>query len=479
VKPRNIILILTDDHRYDAFGYMGHPFLETPRLDALIRDGVHFSNAFVTTSLCSPSRASILTGLYMHNHKVVDNYQLIPEEDLLFPELLQEAGYKTAFVGKWHMGGISDAPRRGFDHWVSFSGQGYYYPPENREWSLNIDGHAEPQKGYLTDELTDYALEWLNLQKEQDNAEPFFLFLSHKAAHGFYEPAERHKGRYSNAVFPEPDTMADTPENYNGKPMWVKNQRNSWHGVDFAYHSKTPIEKYYQLYSETILAVDESVGRIRDWLADQQLEKETLIIYMDDNGFLWGEHGLIDKRNAYEPSMRIPLIAFCPDLLPSGTTVNGMVANIDIAPTILAAAGLRPLKDQDGRSFLDLAAGRTDGSGWRNYLLYEYYWEWAYPQTPSTFALRGTRYKLIQYHGIWDTDELYDIQADPGEKTNLILVPEYGDLVLDMKQQLYEMLQKDTGETVIRFGMKKGPGASLRSKDGAEAAEFPDDWIIQ
>jgi len=192
-KAHNVVFILTDDHRYDAMGFMGHPFLETPNLDQIARAGVHVRNAFVTTSLCSPSRASILTGLYTHKHRVIDNNRLVPEGTHYFPEWLQQAGYATAFIGKWHMGSDADDPRPGFDHWVSFRGQGSYLPP-SPDYTLNVDGKRVPQKGYITDELTDYAVEWLEQQKPQEK--PFFLYLSHKAVHANFTPAERHEGRY-------------------------------------------------------------------------------------------------------------------------------------------------------------------------------------------------------------------------------------------------------------------------------------------
>jgi N-acetylglucosamine-6-sulfatase len=471
-KPRNLIFILVDDLRFDAMGFLGHPVLKTPHIDAMARGGVHFRNAFVTTSLCSPSRASILTGQYMHNHKVVDNNNLAPAGTIFFPQYLQKAGYQTAFVGKWHMGGSSDAPRPGFDHWVSFRGQGHYYPP-NPRWRLNVDGKPVPQKGYITDELTDYALDWL---EKRDQNRPFFLYLSHKAVHARFYPAERHKNLYTGVKIPEPITQANTKENYRGKPMWVKNQRNSWHGVDFPYHSVLDIKEYFRNYCRTLMAVDDSVGRLMAFLDKQGLARDTVVMFMGDNGFLFGEHGLIDKRNAYEESMRVPLLAHCPALFKAGSSVDGVVANIDIAPTFLELAGLQKPKHMDGRSFLHLATGELDPAKWRKFLLYEYYWEWNFPHTPTVFALRGDRYKLIQYHGIWDTDELYDLQADPKERNNLIRDPAHQDIVGKMRLQLYQEL-KATGGTQIPFGMKRGPGANLRNANGPKAAEFPEELL--
>ena len=467
--PRNIIFVLADDHRYDAIGFLDHPFLKTPHLDSLATGGAHFPNAFVTTSLCSPSRASILTGLFMHHHNVVDNNDMAPPGTIFFPQFLQKAGYETAFVGKWHMGGASDEPRPGFDHWVSFRGQGRYYPGQGRKTMLNINGKRTPQKGYITDELTDYAIEWLDGRALQ---KPFFLFVSHKAVHARFEPAKRHANQYADVKIPDPVTQADTPENYRGKPMWVKNQRNSWHGVDFPYHSDLDVKEYYRNYCRTLSAVDDSVGRLMGWLRKKELDKKTLVLYMGDNGFLFGEHGLIDKRNAYEESMRVPMLAHCPDLFPGGTVVKGVVANIDIAATFLAAAGLQTPEYMDGASFLDLASGKQPLSQWREYLLYEYYWEWNFPHTPTVFALRGNRYKLIVYHGIWDTDELYDLTSDPLERQNLIHSKEHAPVVRKMRQELYERLEK-SGGTKVPFGFKRGAGANLRRESGSKTAPFP------
>ncbi|MEZ6045709.1 MAG: sulfatase [Planctomycetaceae bacterium] len=473
-KQRNVVFILADDHRYDVMSFLGHPFLETPVMDSMASQGVFFKNAFVTTSLCSPSRASILTGQYMHQHGVVDNNNLAREGTVFFPQYLQKAGYQTAFIGKWHMGGHSDAPRPGFDHWVSFKGQGHYYPPEKQSWTLNVNGKSVPQKGYITDELTDYALNWL--EEERDTSKPFCMYLSHKAVHGMFYPAERHAGRYKDKKMPVPSTMANTEENYKDKPMWLRNQRNSWHGVEFAYHQETDIEEHYQLYCEALLAVDESIGRVWSYLKQAGLEKDTIIIYMGDNGFQWGEHGLIDKRTAYEASMRVPMLAYCPDLFSPGTVVEDVVANIDIAPTVLAAAGLQTPSHMDGKNFLQLAAGEEKSDSWRDYLLYEYYWEWNFPQTPTTFALRGDQYKFIQYHGIWDTDELYDLKNDPEEKVNLINKPEHKELVKKLRIRLHEILA-ETGGDKVPFGRKMGTGSNLRSRQGSEAADFPEDVL--
>lgn len=475
-SPLNVVFILADDHRYDVMGFMGHPFVETPAMDALAREGVHFANAVATTALCSPSRASILTGQYMHRHGVVDNNVPTKPGTVFFPEYLQKAGYQTAFFGKWHMGGGSDDPRPGFDRWVSFKGQGHYYPPENQpNWSLNVDGKSVPQKGYITDELTEYAIEWLN-GTVKESGKPFFMYLSHKGVHGMFYPAERHAGRYKDKAMPIPKTMADIPENHKNKPMWLKNQRNSWHGVDFAYHQDTDIEEHYRLYCEALLSVDDSIATVRKWLKDNGLAENTLVMYMGDNGFQWGEHGLIDKRTAYEASMRVPLLGVCPKLWKPGTKVEQVVANIDIAPTILEAAGLKAPAHMDGKSFLQLAAGNVNPFEWRQHILYEYYWEYNFPQTPTTFALRGDRYKFIQYHGIWDLDELYDLKDDPLEEHNLIFEQQHQPRIKKMRADLHKILE-DAEANRVPFSHKTGMGSNLRSRDGSKPAEFPEQWM--
>lgn len=466
--PKNIVFILIDDLRYDTFGYMGHPFIETPHIDALAADGAHFRNAFVTTSLCSPARASFLTGQYMHHHGVVDNGNPMREGTATFPALLQQNGYQTAFIGKWHMGGSSDAPRPGFDHWVSFRGQGTYAPGKQ---SLNVDGRKVPRKKYMTDELSDYADAWL---RGQSGKKPFLLYLSHKGVHGLYDPAPRHRDRYRDKTFTPPATMADTQENYAGKPMWLKNQRNSWHGVDFPYYGRSgqSVSEMYKHYCEMILSIDDSVGRVRQALRETGRNRDTLIVFTSDGGHFWGEHGLIDKRCAYEESMRIPLLLCAPGFIPAGRKVDSIVANIDLAPTLVELAGAAIPETMDGRSFLDLLGGNTNASNGRESLLYEYYWEHSFPMTPTTFALRSDRYKLIQYHGIWDTDELYDLQQDPHETRNLIHDPAHQQRVGELRRQLHERL-KETGGLSQKLGFKRSHGNNLRNPKGSQPAEFP------
>ena len=448
--PRNVIFILSDDHRYDLMGFMesAPPFLETPNMDRMRAGGAHLRNAFVTTSLCSPSRASILTGQYAHRHGVVDNTSPIPRGTVFFPEYLQRAGWRTAYVGKWHMGedAESDMPRKGFDHWVSFRGQGTYENP-----LLNVNGERRQVQGYTTDVLTDLALEWLRGQRNADR--PFFLYLSHKAVHAEFVPAPRHAGRHANATIPRPPTMANTEANYRGKPDWVRAQREGWHGVDYMYHGAMDFDQFYRAYTETLLALDESIGRVLDYVEESGLARNTLVVYMSDNGFVLGEHGLIDKRHAYEESIRVPMLAWAPGWIAPGSTVETLVRNIDVMPTFLELAGARAPREHvvDGRSVLPALRGERLASAGE--LLYEYYWEYAFPHTPTTFALRGDRWKYIYYHGVWDTNELYDLASDPQERVNLVHVPMLADTVATMRDRLFDRLEATDG---MRIPVRRG-----------------------
>ena len=476
-SPRNIVVFLIDDLRFDAVGYAGHPFLKTPNIDRLATNGANFKNAFVTTSLCSPSRATILTGLYAHSHRVVDNYNPVDKELMFFPQLLQTSGYETAFVGKWHMGD-DEQPQRGFDHWVSFKGQGIYWPhdtglnvkgryvPQATKSGINVNGVNVDQKGYITDELTDYAVQWLDGRKKH---KPWMIYLSHKAVHADFLPPNRYAYKFKDEAVNLPDNWSTQPAGFYDVPMWVKNQRNSRHGTEFAYYTDLDLANYYRRYCETILAVDDSVGKVTSWLEKSGQLDSTLILFLGDNGFLFGEHGLIDKRCAYEESIRIPMFVHCPDIVKPETVISEVVANLDVAPTLLEVAGLPVPPQMQGRSMLPLLKGES--VAWRDYLLYEYYWERNYPQTPTMHAVRGDRFKYVRYHGIWDTDELYDLKADPLERTNLANDPQYADQVQKMNERLFQILHETDG---MELPMVDDVGTKFhhRKIDGSKAAEF-------
>jgi N-acetylglucosamine-6-sulfatase len=445
VPRRNIIFILADDHRHDYLGFLPNApkFLETPHLDRLAREGAHLRHAFVSTSLCSPSRASILTGQYMHHHRVVDNQRPEPAGIRFFPEYLRTAGYQTAFFGKWHMGEDSDQPRPGFDYWAGFRGQGDYFDP-----TLNVNGERRTYPGYNTDVLTDLALAWLQQRRDQ----PFFLYLSFKAPHFPFEPAPRHRGRYDQTPVPYPPTMANTEQNYETQPRWVRERRYSIHGVD---HMETgrfdqdPVPSFEHLvrrYAEAVHTIDENVGRLLKGLEQASLHHSTLLVYMGDNGFALGEHGFYDKRDAFETSIRVPLLAWAPGLIRPATVVTQMVQNIDLAPSLLEAAGVPPPPGSprmDGRSFWPLLLGQA--ASWRDHILYEYYWEWNFPATPTLFALRTDRWKYIHTQGVWDKNGFYDLATDPLERHNLINVPAYREQIARLRRQLFQELEASGG----------------------------------
>lgn len=473
-KPRNVVFILSDDHRYDAMSFMGHPFAKTPHMDAMATSGVHLKNAFVTTSLCSPSRASILTGLYTFRHRVIDNQRSVPEGTLFFPQYLQQAGYTTGFIGKWHMGAGNDNPRPGFDYWFSFKGQGQYYPP-NEKYTINDNGKRVPQDGYITTLLTQHAVKFL--ESQTDREKPFFLYLSHKAVHGPFTPEPKYKGTLADIPFKLPASSTLLKNNLRNRPRWLLDQRNGWHGMDFPLHSGSSVEALYKSYCEALRSVDDSVGAVMKQLKKMGIYDDTLVIYMGDNGYMFGEHGLIDKRVAYETSSRVPLLMQCPAMIKEGTVVDQVVANIDIAPTIMEAMGLQKPLHMDGESFLPLTQGTS--IPWREYFLYVYYWEQNYPHTPTHFSIRGNQYKYTTYYGLWDTDELFDIQADPLEQNNLIHKPIYEKTKKEMQDRLYAMMA-ELGGMEIPLNPPRGrqQNKRLRNRGGVKAADFPEALIV-
>ncbi|HSK11828.1 MAG TPA: sulfatase/phosphatase domain-containing protein, partial [Phnomibacter sp.] len=322
------------------------------------------------------------------------------------------------------------------------------------------------KEDYITDVLTDKAIEWMNGVKNS----PFCLYLSHKGVHAEFEPAKRHKGNYKDLPIQCPPSMYLTATdssktfgkynaprskvNYRDIPKWVRAQRYSWHGVDHMYHGQIPFDEFYHLYLETLQSVDESVARVLDWVEKNGLKDNTLVVYMGDNGFLFGEHGLIDKRNAYEESMRVPLLMWAPGMIKPKSVIEQMVLNIDLAPTFLELAGMKNKPEHmQGTSVVPLLKG--EGTAWRDKVFYEYYWEAAFPQTPTIFAVRSDRYKYIFNYGTWDINELYDLMSDPNEMNNLIREPEMATLGLELRDQLFGWLEASGG---LQIPLKKQRG---------------------
>ncbi|MBI4579237.1 MAG: sulfatase [Planctomycetes bacterium] len=440
----NFVFILIDDLRHDAMSNAGHPFVRTPNIDRIAAGGVRFTNAFVTTSLCGPSRASFLTGMYVHSHGVLTNEeQELDPKWPTFPRVLHENGYETAFVGKWHMGPTAQ-PRPGFDYWLSFRGQGVYVNP-----ALNENGRDFTATGYMTDLLTQYAVDWLR----KPRTKPFCLYLSHKAVHAEFTPAERHKDLYSDVTVPEPASYRD---NLAGRPGWQRMVRIR--GGQFKKPaparlpdalppagpwSTRPANHVKMMdYMRALAAVDESVGRVLDLLKEAGQLGNTIVIFAGDNGFFHGEHhGMGDKRWAYEESIRIPLLVAGPGV-PRGKLLDPMVLNVDVAPTILDLAGLAAPASVQGRSLKPLLAG-GDVPG-RESFLYEYYLEEWLPGVPTMVGVRTRDWKYVRYPEIKDLDELYDLKADPIEVRNLAEDPAAKPQLDKMKAEL-DRLCRETG----------------------------------
>jgi N-acetylglucosamine-6-sulfatase len=411
----NIIFILVDDHRWDALSILGHPVVQTPNLDRLCREGVRFENAFVTTSLCSPSRASFLTGQYARTHGVKNNLTPWNNNNHTFFEQIKAAGYDTAFIGKWHMPG--KLPQlRGVDRFITFTvqaGQGRYF-----DCPLIIDGvKTPPRKHYITEELTDYAIEFV--ERERNN--PFCLYLSHKAVHHQFLPPPHIAGMYRKKAVPMP------PEADN----WI-----SWN-LDHLYCGLLgPLKRTYRNYMEALHATDLEIGRLLDRLNSLGMADNTVIIYWGDNGFFFGEHRLMDKRWPYEESMRVPCIVRDPtNKATAGKIAAQMVLNIDVAPTILEMAGLSPLPDMAGKSMLpflkDLSLPGRDA--W----MYEYFQDFPY-RVPDTEAVRTDRYKYVEYQGR-KPDELFDLQTDPREQNNLMGISQGSSLLTELRARLDQL----------------------------------------
>ena len=451
----NVLFILTDDMRWDAMSLAGNPHVKTPNIDRLAREGLYFPNAFCTTSLCSPSRATILSGLYAHSHGVSNNFTDYPLDLPSFPRQLQAAGYETAYIGKYHMGEEDDSKRPGFDHFVTHKGQGKYFDTE-----FNFNGsERRVVEGYYTTVVTDMAIDWLAGRRSPDK--PFLLMLGHKATHSFYYPEPKYKNAFDHVKIEYPRTAFML----NDKPAWFKDRLDTWHGIYgplFDYRKKFPdrsreavkdFAAMTRAYWGTVLSVDDSVGRLYEALRQSGQLDNTLIIFTTDNGLLNGEHGMIDKRTMHEPSIRLPLVVRYPGLTrpDKPRVIDWMVLTTDFAPTILDVCGAPPLPKVHGRSWKALA--RSEPMDWRTSWYYEYNYEKQFPYTPNVRGVRTDRYKYIRYpHGDGAAGtpdrhmaELYDLQSDPEESKNLIHDPAYASLVEDLRSELQRLIAAADG----------------------------------
>jgi len=436
-QPPNVVFVLVDDLRWDELGAAGHPTVRTPHIDRLARDGALFRNAFATTPLCSPSRASFLTGQYARTHGIIDNTNRSAASHRLntFPLLLQRAGYETAFVGKWHMGN-DDSARPGFDTWVSFKGQGEYLNPE-----ITIGNRTARVNGYITDILNTYALAFVTKPKSK----PFLLYLSHKAVHPnirqlddgsvvpidgeMFVPAERHRDLFTNAKVPRRPNFGTPPLD---KPALMRKIKNLPPlGLGTATDEATVLGR-----QRALAAVDDGVGQILQALEKQGQLANTLIVFAGDNGYFYGEHGLNDERRlAYEESARIPIVARFPPLIPARSTPEQLVLNIDIAPTVLELAGIARPVEMEGRSLVPLF--REAPAPWRSSFVIEYFTDTVFPRVLNMGyqSVRTETWKYIRYRELKNMDELYDLRADPYELRNVIGA-------LDNKEQLRQLQEE-------------------------------------
>lgn len=424
-KP-NFLFVMLDDMAPDAIFHNRFDFLKMPNIQRLADEGAVFDNMMVTTSLCSPSRASILTGTYAHIHGVRSNGKQDPEPHLeQFPHALQKVGYKTALIGKWHMAHHA-RPRPGFDYWLSFKGQGVYNNPK-----LNENGQEVKEEGYITDILTDKAISFI--QENQDD--PFCVMLWHKACHGPFTPAERHKNAFPDGEIEEPVSwsidLSDRPlwqrrsaiygphyknwVNSEGKPVPARIPSKPWKSKDNGRLNML----------RCLLAVDEGMGKVLDALEAQGKLDNTVIIFMADNGYFFGEQRKGDKRLAYEESIRVPFAIRYPSILKGGSRIKGMVANIDIGPTIVELAGAEVPKTMQGESFVPVMKGAIEGR--TSPFFYEYFQEKYAPAIPTMLSIRTPDWKYVSYPHESSEEgnfgELYNLKKDPKELKNLIYSP--------------------------------------------------------
>ncbi len=456
----NVVFILTDDQRWDQMSCAGHKYLKTPHLDRLAAEGAHFRNMFVTTSLCSPSRASFLSGLYAHSHGVTNNFTDYPHDLPSFPKRLQAAGYETAYVGKWHMGEADDSKRPGFDYWVSHKGQGTYF---DNTWNLN--GRRKVVEGYYTGNVTDMAIRWLTSGRKATD-KPFLLILGHKAPHTPFTPEPKYEHLLDDMPVKYPPSAFDLED----KPKWVRQRIDTWHGIYgpiYGFREKFPdarpesvkdFARFVRSYTATIKSVDDSVGRVLAALKKLGVLDETVVIFAGDNGMFLGEHGMTDKRTMHEESIRVPLLLRYPPLVKPGTQVEGMVLNVDLAPSVLDICGAPPLKGIHGRSFKPLLADRD--ADWRTSWFYEYNYEKQFPYTPNVRGVRTDRWKYVRYpHGDGGPDrhmaELYDLKNDPGERNNLIDSPAHKKTIARLQAEL-NRLMKATGALPDKMPLDEG-----------------------
>lgn len=477
-KRPNIVFIMADDHAAQAISAYGHPVSQlapTPHIDRIARNGALFHHNYCTNSICGPSRAVILTGKHSHMNGFRMNGETFDGSQLTLPKFLQEAGYKTALFGKWHLHGQP----QGFDQWKILLDQGNYYNPD-----FITETDTSRVMGYATDLVTKMSLEWLEQQADQE--QPFLLMVQHKAPHRNWMPALRHLNLYDSIDFPLPETyFTDHPNQvaaqeqlqtiyrdmYEGHDLkmtvalgsdslrhdpWpadfgrmTPEQRQQWdsayRGKNDAFHranlsgqalARWKGQRYLQDYLATVASVDEGVGKILDFLEEKGLNENTIVVYTTDQGFYLGERGFFDKRFMYEESMIMPLVIQYPGEIEPGTEIHALTQNLDFLPTFLDYAGIQKPRDVQGESFRPLLNNQLSEDDFRGAIYYHYYDFPAFHMVKKHYGIRTQRYKLMHFYDDIDVWELYDLEEDPQELNNVYDHPSYADVQNQLHQQL-------------------------------------------
>ncbi|MCQ6558420.1 sulfatase family protein [Paenibacillus mendelii] len=450
MKQPNILFIMSDDHASHAMSCYGSKINATPHIDRIASEGMLFENCFCTNSICSPSRAAILTGKYNHLNGVKSIDEPFDGKQTTFPKLLQEGGYQTAMVGKWHLGHGGDADPTGFDYWNVIIGQGDYYNPTFIEM-----GEQKQYNGYVTNVITDHCLDWL---EKRDQSKPFMLMCHHKAPHRPWVPDNKHKNMYEDVDIPEPETFYDDYATRSQAAvqanMRIEDLRESDvkgktpDGLTPLEEKKWKYQRYMKDYLRCVASIDDNVGRLLDYLEDEGLAEDTIVIYTSDQGFFLGDHGWFDKRFMYEESLRMPFVVKYPREIRQGSVTDAMSLNVDFAQTFLDYAGIPAPSDMQGRSLRNVLQGDTP-QDWRTSMYYRYWMHLDdHHNVYSHYGIRTHRYKLIYYYaealGTMGSKEetrppeweLFDLEQDRFEMNNMYGNPEYADLAAQLKKEL-------------------------------------------
>ena len=451
---------MADDHAAHAMSCYGSRINRTPNIDRIAEGGIILQNCFCTNSICTPSRASILTGKYSHLNGVKTLGDKLDGRQQTVAKLLQAGGYQTAMIGKWHLGhgGLHDPT--GFDYWNVLPGQGLYHDPEMIEL-----GERKVHEGYVTDIITDLSIEWL---KDRDPESPFFLMCHHKAPHRPWDPDAKHARMYEDIEIPEPETFNDDYRNRSRAAKEAKmridrdlNARDlkveSPSGLRGQALKRWKYQRYIKDYLRCVASIDDNVGRLLDFLDEERQTENTVVIYTSDQGFFLGDHGWYDKRFFYEESLRMPFVVRYPDEIQPGGSCQAMALNVDFAQTFLDYAGLPDPEEMQGSSLRPLFRGERP-RGWRQSIYYRYWMHLSHHYVGAHYGIRTHRYKLIYYYGeaLGTTNsideskkpewELFDLERDPKERNNVYHAAAYADVVESLSQEL-ERLKGESGDT--------------------------------